>query len=470
MDGLSGAASIFAILQLSDKVVKYINSAAGATRDRTQLRDRVRACSYILLQLSDKADDSEEAEAWSATIEALARPGAPLHRLYGALSLVAVKLQTKDNITRALKWPFQEKDVRKLIELIEQEKSLLNLALGNSAGRLLHEMKARSKENSQQLVELTRLVAKGSHDNESSFQEVNNRLFTIHATQSGMFTGIHDLYERQNDHEATQSRRFILEWLTPVDYPSQQQDAIIKRQEEQTIENILAGLLKQLAEGQTPLPKSVRDLYDQHGKGQRRPSLMAISKVYNLTYLLSTIIELQQQCKINLLATSRFIPEITKSFDGTQTLEIRASNDDVRIYLQGHMLRLPKFVQRNTKLQEDIKQRIVDSVDGMFLLAHLHFDSLVGKKTAKAVRTALETFITGSGAYDSAYRAAMQRIEGQVTDQEELAKQALAWITCARRPLSTLELQEALGVEIGELELDPETSQILETLSQHVLG
>jgi hypothetical protein len=47
----------------------------------------------------------------------------------------------------------------------------------------------------------------------------------------------------------------------------------------------------------------------------------------------------------------------------------------------------------------------------------------------------------------------MIRIEGQVTDQEELAKQVLSWITCAERPLTTLELQHALAVEC-EPELD----------------
>jgi ankyrin repeat protein len=48
----------------------------------------------------------------------------------------------------------------------------------------------------------------------------------------------------------------------------------------------------------------------------------------------------------------------------------------------------------------------------------------------------------------------MERIEGQVADQEELAKQVLSWITCAKTPLTTAELQHALGVEVGEPELD----------------
>ena len=43
---------------------------------------------------------------------------------------------------------------------------------------------------------------------------------------------------------------------------------------------------------------------------------------------------------------------------------------------------------------------------------------------------------------------------GQDPDTKELAKMVLSWITCAKRPLTTLELQHALAVEAGGYELD----------------
>jgi ankyrin repeat protein len=91
-----------------------------------------------------------------------------------------------------------------------------------------------------------------------------------------------------------------------------------------------------------------------------------------------------------------------------------------------------------------------------FLPAQLHLDSLKGKKSPKAIRTALKALPTGSEAYDSAYKDAMERIEGQLADEEELAKQALSWITCAKRPLTISELEQALAVEISESQLDIE--------------
>ena len=131
---------------------------------------------------------------------------------------------------------------------------------------------------------------------------------------------------------------------------------------------------------------------------------------------LSEIFHLQTTAGANLITTSLFIPEITEKFKGSILLEIRASKQDVRSYIDGHMSYLPSFVERNLDLQEEIKTEIVAAIDGMyiapliliykthlnfirFLLAQLHLDSLKAKKSPKAIRIALQTLPTGSKAY-----------------------------------------------------------------------
>jgi hypothetical protein len=81
--------------------------------------------------------------------------------------------------------------------------------------------------------------------------------------------------------------------------------------------------------------------------------------------LLSEIFSLQAIYGANLLATSRFIPDITETFSQAVTLEIHASSEDVQRYLDGHMFRLPGFVIRSPELQEEVKSTIVQSVQGM---------------------------------------------------------------------------------------------------------
>lgn len=99
------------------------------------------------------------------------------------------------------------------------------------------------------------------------------------------------------------------------------------------------------------------------------------------------------------------------------------------------------------------------------MLAKLHLDSLVGKRSQKAVQMALKSLPSGSNAYDSAYSTAMERIEGQVSDQRDMAKQVLSWITCAG-PLTTRELQHALAVETRQPYLDePNISDVEDIVS-----
>lgn len=80
----------------------------------------------------------------------------------------------------------------------------------------------------------------------------------------------------------------------------------------------------------------------------------------------------------------------------------------------------------------------------------------MGKRSPKAIKAALTRLPVGSTAYDQAYNEAMERIEGQILDSETLAKQVLSWIVYAKRPLTTLQLQHALAVEVDETTLDPD--------------
>ncbi|CAN9384185.1 unnamed protein product [Alternaria alternata] len=552
-------ASIIAVTQLCEKVIKYIIAVSGAKDEKTRLRLRIRGCSILLLQLQDarEAADSEEVEEWSKTLELLS---APLARLHEALSLTAVTLSSRDGVREKLRWPFKEKDVMRLVDVIDSEMAMLSLALDGNTMQLLIEINARSKCNEQDLAELKDISKMGTKTNVSTLQSLGGELQKLQITQNNVQGGVDKLHERHDTKEAMAKRQTMLDWLTPIDHASQQRDAIsrrqagtggwllhsqvyqdwlgtsnrtlfcpgipgagktvsasiinadlwerygsdntiglahlfcnYRRQDEQTLDALLSGLLRQLVEPRASLPKYTEELYDsQKGSSDRieamARTLQLVASIYSRVFividaldecsashgcriaLLSRIQELQNTCGINLLVTSRFIPEIVEKFKTASMIEIQADKDDVRRYLSENMSRLPGFVRNKAELQEEIIYKIVEAVRGMFLLAKLHLDSLLGKRSPKAVRIALDKLPTGTDAYDSAYDSAMERIEGQMAEQTELAKQALAFLTCAREPLSTLELQEAMGVEVGELELDPDNYPEIEDIVASCLG
>jgi ankyrin repeat protein len=109
-------------------------------------------------------------------------------------------------------------------------------------------------------------------------------------------------------------------------------------------------------------------------------------------------------------------------------------------------------------------------------LAKLHIDSLVGKRSLRAVRDALKNLLSisktddSAKVYDSAYRDAMERISGQVPDQAEMAKQVLAFIVHTREPLTGAALQEALGIEIGDRRFDPDNCPAVDDMISACAG
>jgi hypothetical protein len=450
-------ASIIAVAQLCEKVVKYIIAVSGAKEEKQRLRLRVRACHALLLQLRDDVADSDEVEEWSKTLKLLS---SPLARLQEALSLAAVALSARDGIGEKLRWPFKEKDVEKLIEAIKCEMAMVSLALEGNATSLLIEINACSKRNEQHLVDVKNALEIRTKETHFTLRSINGELETIQTAQNNVRVKVEELHGRQDTEKILRKRQQILDWLTPIDHASEQRDAISRRQpgtggwllhsqayqdwlnadsrtlfcpgipgagktvfasiinadlweryhqdptvglahlfcnyrrhNEQTLEALLSSLLKQLVEQQVPLPEHIDDLHKKQqskGASDRTRATVEVLKLVVATYarvfivvdaldecstshgcrtgLLSNIQSLQKQFHINILATSRFIPEITEKFESFETacqLEIQADSNDVRRYLSENMYRLPGFVQSNKCLQEEVSSKIVEAVRGM---------------------------------------------------------------------------------------------------------
>lgn len=165
-----------------------------------------------------------------------------------------------------------------------------------------------------------------------------------------------------------------------------------QRQNEQKLDSLLANLLKQLAAGQSLLPNAVKTLYNRHKTKRTRPSLeetLSTLKYVITSYqrifiivdaldecqtfdgcrmrFISELLNLQKLHQTNLLATSRYIPEIFERFKSraSAVLEIRASREDVEKYLINYLPQLPSVVQRNEELQNEVITVILEAIDGM---------------------------------------------------------------------------------------------------------
>lgn len=166
--------------------------------------------------------------------------------------------------------------------------------------------------------------------------------------------------------------------------------------------------------------------------------------------LVSYLFDLQKAVGVNLYFTSRKIPHIRMLFDKTMIVPIKATEHDVGVYLEYQMKKpkVPSFVRSNQALQEEIKKTVVNAVGEMFLLAELQVTQLMQNKSTRRLQNALKAITSGISTYETAYQAAMDRIQSQDKLSYELATNAISILAYAERPLLAPELVHALSVDL----------------------
>ncbi|KAJ6526649.1 hypothetical protein B0H19DRAFT_970455, partial [Mycena capillaripes] len=242
---------------------------------------------------------------------------------------------------------------------------------------------------------------------------------------------------------------------------------------------LLAALWRQLVFGK-PISSNLTDLYRKHREKRTRPSLDeahdvlvdTISVYSKVLILVDALDEYRERDRntllrclstlgptVNLMLTSRphiQINDIISDSD-LKTLEMRAADEDIRLYLQAQISyspRLSKHVKNRPGLREEIEAGVTQRSDGIrsrFLLAKFHVDSLSEKHTVGAVREAL---VNLPGDLYKTYDDIGDRINHQCEDDSRLAWLTLSWIVNAKRPLRPSELSEALAVETETKALD----------------
>lgn len=135
MDPLSISASISALLQLTSTVIQYLNGVKGAPEDRQRILSEIVSVNGILYILQDQADQAKKGDQWSSTLQSLNVPEGPLDQFRRALEHLSSKLASPatglKKLGKAIIWPFQKEEIKEVLNSIERQKALLNLARQN---------------------------------------------------------------------------------------------------------------------------------------------------------------------------------------------------------------------------------------------------------------------------------------------------------------------------------------------------
>ena len=131
-DPLSIAASIAALLQLTQVAVAGLANIKDAANERSAIRDEVIYLTGLLFNLSGQVTSDK---LWSGVVTVLSSPRGPLELLKEALEQLVRRLSPAGGLTKignSLAWPFQKKEIDEILRKIERQKSLIMLAMENT--------------------------------------------------------------------------------------------------------------------------------------------------------------------------------------------------------------------------------------------------------------------------------------------------------------------------------------------------
>ncbi|KAK1967047.1 hypothetical protein LY78DRAFT_634607, partial [Colletotrichum sublineola] len=162
-----------------------------------------------------------------------------------------------------------------------------------------------------------------------------------------------------------------------------------------------------------------------------------------------------------LLFTSRPVNRFKTLIEPGRELPIAADDGDIKAYLGRFIESRPQLngmVDKGCKADPSFREKtletITDKSHGMFLLAHLHIQSLASTHSLVEFKSGLAQLSTSP---DAVYATALDRIKKQDRPRRQLAMKALNWLVHAERQLSIEELAHALAIHNGAEEPRPLT-------------
>jgi hypothetical protein len=134
MDGLSAAASIIAVLQLTSTVIGYLNDVNDAPEECQQCT--IEACNIesLLKSLLCRLVQGHTGDPWFTAIRALNIENGPLDQYKQALEQLRSRVENRDAVQkfkRRLLWKFKNEEITSILARMERLKSLVNIALEN---------------------------------------------------------------------------------------------------------------------------------------------------------------------------------------------------------------------------------------------------------------------------------------------------------------------------------------------------
>jgi len=518
MDPLSITVTVITLIQVTQSVLLSCYQLKGQIKDAeseiTKVIDEAEQLSSILEHIKGILEENPEAASILAPLASHGK--GPLHSIKAALVEIKDKIAplAKPGLKSKLLWPFESKSFQRLLAIIQNQKSTLQLALSSCQTKLLVEQANAGKELHNavgsvgtQVVGAIEDVEKKrkrdamlkwykSCDPEQNHQKSRGK----HEPDTAKW-----IFEAK-EFQAWKSQDGETLWVNGIPGSGKTIlcSTIIDRMQEtckddansrvlyyyfdfsdgtkQTLSSFLKSIIFQLISPPDSEAAAAETLYDKC-RETLEPNLDELLAVLieelakiKTTYLcidaLDECPEVERELffrsffksslptPISMLITSR------KEFDIELVLKDKAffnipiqSSDvdaDVRIHVQNAVSQDSAFSKWKPAVRQEILDAIVSGSNGMFRWAVCQLDSLKKCLTPAMVRCELKRMPeTLDGTYD-------RILQGIPSLHAKFVQSAMNWLAFSMRPLTLSELAEAAVVDPKSERFDPDECRLVD--------
>ena len=144
---IGAAASVLQLIGVAGKAIKYINDIKNAPRERFRLVQELNSLYGILIELESRVDEAKMSgdDKRLSGLNSLTVKFGLIEQIGAALNSIVDKIKLASKIKtvgRTLIWPFTKKEIAEIMEQIERQKSTINLALQGDQMNLAKAIKA----------------------------------------------------------------------------------------------------------------------------------------------------------------------------------------------------------------------------------------------------------------------------------------------------------------------------------------
>ncbi|PVH76976.1 hypothetical protein DL98DRAFT_496048, partial [Cadophora sp. DSE1049] len=433
------------------------------------------------------------------------------------------------NVARKkLEWPFNSKEVAEILQDIENHKSMLNLALNaNEMAAILSCLDTST--HISQIVSQEQLANEDfrTSQRKSAFSRRRQKILdfmttldpridqTMYVQMKQDMTGL--WFTEGDEFKAWMSKRNATLWLSGipgagktilfssvVDKLQRVMDANsvmayfycdYRNPIKQDATTIIRSLIRQFAERNDLCFDKLEEFYEVHSSDDKislptqkdllillmdmsedvEDALILIDALDECLTERVTVIKLLrdlniQSEKIKTLFASRNEVDISAQLQGYTTVSMAENTSDIARYVESELKVKDWAKDLSQTEKEAIKDSLIEPAGGMFRLVACQLDALAKCKTTASRRKVLRTLPRDLS--ETYYRILKQIDSTDIADNRLIVQRVLKWVTWAATGLSLYELQEAVAINAGDEELDPDVitteSDILDLCSSLV--